>query len=181
MAGAEYVLIVAIYADSDEAASDLQFITDHDAFGAAVGGAGILRRDWRQPALHQGSGGTFAYGLGTGAAAGIVAGVFLGMPLLGAAAGAVVGGVVGRRIGREEVDGLIALLDDAIPVGGTALLVVVTEERMVEVRSAMIRALRTTGRVLDEGPLTRHVRAFVRGNPEVMEALDVQAGRTEEA
>ena len=181
MAVEEYVLIVAIYADSGEAVADLQFITDHDAFGAAVGGAGILHRDWRQAALQQGSGGTFAYGLGTGAAAGIVAGVFLGMPLLGAAAGAVVGGVVGRRIGREEVDGLVALLDDAIPVGGTALLAVVTEERMVEVRSAMTRALRTTGRVLDEGPLTRHVRAFVRGNPEVMEALDVQAGRTEEA
>ncbi len=89
--------------------------------------------------------------------------------------------MIGRRIGREEVDGLVALLDDAIPVGVTALLAVVTEERMVEVRSAITRALRTTGRVLDEGPLTRHVRAFVRGNPEVMEALDAQAGRTEEA
>lgn len=180
MVAEEYVLIVALYADSGEAVADLRLITDPDVFGEAVGGAGILRRDWRQSVLQQGTGGTFAYGLGTGAAAGIVAGVFLGMPLVGAAAGAVVGGVAGRRLGRREVDGLVGLLDDAIPVGGTALLAVVTEERMVEVRSAMTRALRTTGRVLDEGPLTRHVRGFVRGNPEVMEALDAQAGGAEQ-
>ncbi len=82
MAVEEYVLIVAIYADPGEAVADLRRITDPDAFGAAVGGAGILHRDWRQAALQQSSGGTFAYGIGTGAAAGIVAGVFLGMPLL---------------------------------------------------------------------------------------------------
>ena len=81
---------------------------------------------------------------------------------------------------RREVDGLVALLDDAIPVGATALLAVVQEERLVEVRGALDRALRSSGRVLDDGPLTTYVRTFVRGNPEALEALDRQAGRTGE-
>ena len=43
-----------------------------------MAGSGILHRDWRRSMLQQGSGGTLAYGIGTGAAAGIVVGVFLG-------------------------------------------------------------------------------------------------------
>jgi uncharacterized membrane protein len=180
MSGAEYVLVVALYADVDEAVADLRVITHPVAFDGAVVGSGILHRDWRRSILQQGSGGTVAYGIGTGAAAGIVAGVFLGVPLIGAAAGAVIGGLLGRRVSRREVDGLVALLDDAIPVGASALLAIVEEDRLLEVRSALGRALRSSGRVLDDGPLTTYVRAFVRGNPEALEALDRQAGRSGE-
>jgi uncharacterized membrane protein len=180
MAGQEYVLVVALYADADEAVSDLRDLTAPGGVSQAVAGSGILHRDWRRSMLQQGSGGTLAYGIGTGAAAGIIAGVFVGMPLLGGAAGAVIGGVVGRRMSRREVEGLVALLDDAIPVGATALLAVVEEDRLEEVRTSLQRALRTSGRVLDEGPLTTYVRAFVRGNPEALEVLDRQAGRSSE-
>jgi uncharacterized membrane protein len=180
MSSAEYVLVVALYADADEAVSDLRDLTAPGGLNEAVAGSGILHRDWRRSMLHQGSGGTLAYGIGTGAAAGIVAGVLLGMPLVGAAAGAVVGGVVGQRMSRREVEGLVAVLDDAIPVGATALIAVVEGERLPEVRSSLHRALRSSGRVLDEGPLTSYVRAFVRGNPTALEILDRQAGRTSE-
>jgi Protein of unknown function (DUF1269) len=180
MTSQEYVLVVALYANADEAVSDLRDLTAAGGVSQAVAGSGILHRDWRRSMLNQGSGGTLAYGIGTGAAAGIVAGVFVGMPLLGAAAGAVVGGVVGRRMSRREVEGLVSLLDDAIPVGATALLAVVEEGCLQEVRTSLHRALRTSGRVLDEGPLTTYVRAFVRGNPEALEVLDRQAGRNSE-
>ncbi len=180
MSGDEYVLVVALYADADEAVADLRDLTASGGRADAVAGSGILHRGWRRSTLQQGSGGTVAYGIGTGAAAGIVVGVFLALPLVGAAAGAVVGGLVGRRVSRREVDGLVALLDDAIPVGATALLAVVGAERLLEVRASLHRALRTSGRVLDDGPLTAHVRAFVRGNPEALEVLDRQSGRTAE-
>ena len=111
----EYVLVVALYADAEEAVADLRDLTAPGVLNPAVAGSGILHRDWRRSMLHQGGGGTLAYGIGTGAAAGIVIGVFVGLPLLGGAAGALVGGVVGRRVSRREVDGLLALLDDAIP------------------------------------------------------------------
>jgi len=84
-------------------------------------------------------------------------------------------------VSRREVDGLVALLDDAIPVGATALLAVVAEDRLLEVRGALTRALRSSGRVLDDGPLTSYSRAFVRGNPEALEALDRQSGRSTDA
>jgi hypothetical protein len=180
MASEEYVLVVALYADADEAVCDLRDLTAAGGSSQAVVGSGILHRDWRRSILQQGGGGTLAYGIGTGAAAGIVAGVFLGIPLIGAAAGALVGGVVGRRMSRREVEGLVALLDDAVPVGATALLAVVEQDRLQEVRTSLQRALRTSGRVLDEGPLTTYVRGFVRGNPEALEALDRQAGRNSE-
>jgi uncharacterized membrane protein len=180
MSSDEYVLVVALYADPGEAVADLRDLTAPGGLSQAVAGSGILHRDWRRSMLQQGSGGTLAYGIGTGAAAGIVAGVFLGMPLLVGAVGAVIGGVVGQRVSRREVEGLVAVLDDAIPVGATALLAVVEEERLQKVRTFLHRALRTSGRVLDDGPLTSYARAFVRGNPEVLEVLDRQSGRASE-
>ena len=177
MGTARYALAVGVYADSQEAASDLRAITAPETFGDVVGGAGILRRDWGGSALNQGSGGTLAYGIGTGAAAGIVAGVVLGWPLVGAGVGAVAGGLIGRRMGRREIEGLVAAVGDTVPVGGTAVLAVVVEEQLPAVRAAMTLALRTSGRVLDEGPLTTYARSLVRGNPTVMEALDVQQGK----
>lgn len=176
----EYALVVALYADAEEAVADLRDLKANGGLDQVVAGSGILYRDWRRSMLHQGSGGTLAYGIGTGAAGGIVAGVFLGLPLVGAVVGAAVGGVVGLRVSRREVDGLVGLLGDAVPVGATALLAVVDESRLAEVRSSLDRALRTSGRVLDDGPLTSHVRAFVRGNPQALEILDRQAGRTTE-
>ena len=177
MSTEEYALVVALYADTEEAVADLREITEPGILGDAVAGAGVLHRGWQRSVLQQGSGGTTAYGIGTGAAAGIVVGVFLAVPLIGAAVGAVVGGLIGRSASRREVDGLVALLDDAVPVGGTALLAVVAEDRLLHVRAALTRALRSSGRVLDEGELATYARAFVRGNPEVLEALDRQRGR----
>ena len=176
MGSVQYALVVGVYADAHEAASDLRDITDPAEFGDAVGGAGILRRDWQGSALSQGSGGTLAYGIGTGAAAGIVAGVVLGGPLIGAVVGGALGGLVGRRMGRREIEGLVEAVADTVPVGGTALVAVVVEEQLPMVRAAMIRSLRSSGRVLDEGPLTAYARSLVRGNPTVMEALDAQQG-----
>jgi uncharacterized membrane protein len=180
MSGVEYVLVVALYADAEEAVADLRDLTAPGGLSQSVVGSGILHRDWRRSILQQGSGGTLAYGIGTGAALGIVAGVIVGMPLIGGAAGALIGGVVGNRVSRREVDGLVAVLDDAIPVGATALLAIVEQRRLQEVRTSLQRALRTSGRVLDDGPLTSYARAFVRGNPEVLEVLDRQSGRASE-
>ncbi len=174
----EYVLVLALHADSDDAVADLRDLGSPGPLAESVVGAGILHRGTWRSTLAQGTGGTLAYGIGTGAAVGIVVGVFVSLPLIGGAAGAVIGGLVGRRLARREVDGLIGLLEDEIPVGATALLAVVAEEHQFAVRASMTRALRTTARVLDEGPLTRHVRAFVRGDPEAIEALDRQAGRS---
>ncbi|MGB7981206.1 MAG: DUF1269 domain-containing protein [Candidatus Nanopelagicales bacterium] len=172
----EYVLVVALHADTDDAVADLRDLSSPGPLAEAVVGAGILRRGTWRSTLTQGSGGTLAYGIGTGAAAGVVAGVFVSRPLVGALAGAGVGAAVGRRLARREVQGLVALLADEIPVGATALLAVVAEEQQHAVRAAMARALRTTARVLDEGPLTGYARGFVRGDPAAIEALERQAG-----
>ena len=94
----EYVLLVALYADSDEAVADLRDLTAPGGLPEVVVGSGILHRGWGRSVLQQGDGGTLAYGIGTGAAAGVVAGAFLALPLVGAAVGAVIGGLVGRRV-----------------------------------------------------------------------------------
>ncbi len=176
----EYVLVVALHPDAAEAVADLRDLGAPGPLSEAVVGAGILHRGPWRSRLEQGRGGTLAYGIGTGAAAGIVVGVVISLPMVGAAAGALVGALVGRNMASREVAGLVALLADEIPVGATALLAVVAEERQFAVRAAMTRALRTTARVLDEGPLTGHVRGFVRGDPQALEALDRQSGRPQD-
>ena len=174
MVGVRYVMAVGVYADESDAAADLRDLTAPGPLAGAVAGAGILRRDWRSATLQQGDGGTTSYGAVTGAAVGVVLGVVVGAPLVVAAAGALVGAGVGRRIGRREVEGIVSSIADIVPVGATALVAVVEEESLLDVRAAMGRALRSSGRVLDEGPLIDCARRFVRGNPGVMEALDDQ-------
>ena len=174
MAGVRYAIAVGVYADAADAAADLRDLTAPGALAGAVAGAGILRRDWRSASLQQGDGGTTSYGAVTGAAVGVVLGVVVGAPLVMAAVGGLVGAGAGRRIGRREVEGIVSSVGDIVPVGATALIAVVEEESLPTVRAAMGRALRSAGRVLDEGPLIDCARRFVRGNPDVMEALDDQ-------
>jgi hypothetical protein len=69
MSSDEYVLVVALYADADEAVADLRDLTAPGGLSQAVAGSGILYRDWRRSMLQQGSGGTLAYGIGTGSPA----------------------------------------------------------------------------------------------------------------
>lgn len=170
----EYVLLIAVFASSEDALRDLREITQPGPVGDAVAGAAILDRRGPRSVLQQSGGGTLAYGIGTGAAAGIVAGVVVALPLVGAAAGAAIGAIIGRRMGRREVDELIQLIGDVVPPGAAGLVAVVDAEALPLVSGALDGALRTTGRVLDEGPLTRLARSLVRGNPEAIEILDQQ-------
>ncbi len=176
----EYVLVVALHADTEDAVADLRELAAPGPLAGSLLGAGILHRGQWRSRLEQGRGGTVAYGIGTGAAAGIVVGVVVSLPLVGAVVGAGVGAWLGRRMAGREVSGLVALLADEIPVGATALLAVVDAEQQFAVRASMERALRTTARVLDDGPLTGLVRGFVRGDPVAIEALDRQAGRPQD-
>lgn len=171
MAAGDYVLAIGLYAEPEDAQADL---CTPDVRGLAEGTA-LLHRGLTSSVLQAGGGGTKAYAVLSGAAAGIVVGVILGRPLLGALVGGVIGVPIGRRMVRREFMAFSMLLDDAIPIGGTGLIAVVLEDDLPSVQAAMLRAVRTTGRVLDEGPLTDVAKTLVRGDPVVTEALDRQA------
>jgi hypothetical protein len=176
----EYVLAIGLYPDPAQAAAELRGLAAPGAFDGGVAGTGILRRDWRGSVIEQGGGGTLGYGLVTGAAGGLAVGGFLGAPLALGAVGLAIGGLVGRRMRTRETQGLTAAIADTVPVGATALIAVVVADSLPAVRAGMTGALRTAGRVLDEGPLTTYARSLVRGNPTVMHALDVQQGKVED-
>lgn len=176
MSAREYVLLLGVYAGAEDAALDLRDLTGDHGFPDAVGGAGILRRGLDGSTLQQSGGGTLGYGIGTGAAAGIVVGVVLGFPLASAVAGAFLGGLVGHRMRQREVGVLVGVLDDAIPVGATALVAVVDAQMWPVLRTTLGRALRVTGWPLDDGPLVPFARSLVRGNPTVTQDLDRPEG-----
>lgn len=171
MPAQEYVLLVGVYRNPRDAVVGLRQISGSGVLADAVVGAGILDRQAGRTVLQQARGGTLAYAIGTGAAAGVVVGVPFGFPLVGAAAGAGVGAIVGRRMRRWEVEEFSALLTDAVPPGSVGLVAVVDEDDVSLLRGALDRALRVTGRVLDEGPLTDLALTLVRGKPEVSEVL----------
>ena len=85
--------------------------------------------------------------------------------------GALLGGVIGARLRRRESAHLLALIDLDLRVGETALVTVVAEAHLDEVRHAMWRARKTTGRVLDDPESLRLARGLVRGDPVATEAL----------
>lgn len=172
MSAEEYVLLLGVYAGTEEATLDLRDLTGPGGFADAVCGAGILHRRFDGATLQQSGGGTLGYGIGTGAAAGIVVGVIVGLPLAGAGVGAALGGLVGHRMRQQEVQDVVRVLAESIPVGATALVAVVQAESWPVLRGTLGRALRVTGWPLDDGPLLPFARSLVRGNPSVAEALD---------
>jgi uncharacterized membrane protein len=171
VAEGDYVLAVGIYDDPDPALHDLRDLTNPGPISEVVTGAGVVTRGLTRSVMAQGGGGSTAYGIGTGAALGVAAGVVLALPLVAAAAGAVIGGVVGHSLKGRETDQLVALLADDLPVGGTALIVVVRDEFQGEARQGMTRARKTTARGLADPQLRKLARGLVRGNPEATEAL----------
>ena len=172
MAEGEYVLMLVLHADVADAAADLAELTASSATIDLVAGSAILRRTVPRTLVQQSGGGTLGYGIGTGMAVGVVAGVPLGQPLLTGALGAVIGGLVGRRARQREVQGVMDVLDEQIPVGSTALVAVVPAGPWPLIRVSLARAVRVTGWPLDPGsPLLPFARSLVRGNPTVSEEL----------
>jgi uncharacterized membrane protein len=171
MTGQEYVLAVGVYDDPDRALEDLRDLTNPGPTHEVLAGAAVITRGVTKSVMQQGGGGTTAYGIGTGAAAGVVAGVVLAVPLVGAVAGAVIGGLVGHSLKGKEAEQLGALLADDLLVGRSALVAVVPAAYQAEVRDGMARAVKTTGRVLDDPQARRLARGLVRGNPDATEAL----------
>lgn len=174
MPGREYVLMLALHAGPEDAAGDLADLLAPAGFPDAVAGAAILQRGRDGTTIQQPGGGTLAYGIGTGAAVGVAAGALLGVPLQTMVVGAAVGGLIGHRRRRDELDGVVAVLADHIPIGATALVAVVAAEQWPVLRTSLARALRVTGWPLDEGPLVEFARSLVRGNPTVSEDLSPQ-------
>jgi len=171
----EYVLAVGVYGSAEDALTDLRDLTNPGPTAEVIAGAAVLTRGPGRSALQQGGGGSTAFGVGTGAAVGIAAGALLPLPLAGAAAvagiGASVGAVVGRRIRTREADHLVGLVADDLPVGGTALVVVVAARFQREVRRSMHGARTTTARLIDDPTARRLARGLVRGDPDATEAL----------
>lgn len=167
---AEFVLLVGVYPDSGEAVADLQDLRRAAGPAGALAGAAVLVRTPGGAALQTPGGGTMAYSITTGAAVGVALGGLLGFPLTLLAVGALVGAVLGRSRRRQEINLLLAAVGDSVPPGSAALLAVVDDRQLVEMRAGLGRALRTTGRLLD-GPLAPVARALVRGNPAASEAL----------
>lgn len=177
MPATEYVLAVGVYPDGRTAAADLRAVRA-GPLRCEVPGAGILQRDGRGSMVQEGAGGSVGYGLVTGAAGGLAVGGLLGAPIVLGAIGLAIGGLVGRQLRSRETAALTAAVMDTVPVGATALVLVVGVDVLPATREQMSNALRTSGRVLAEGPLIEYARSLVRGNPSVMAALDVQQGKT---
>ncbi len=165
------MLAVGIYDEPEDALTDLRDLTNPGPLSEVVAGAAVVTRGLTRAVMAQGQGGSTAYGIGTGAAFGVVVGVIVALPLVAAAAGAVIGGLVGSHLKKSETERVVALLADDLPIGATALIVVVPEDAQAEVRRSMARARKTTGRGLDDPDLRKLARGLVRGNPEATEAL----------
>jgi uncharacterized membrane protein len=163
---------VGIHDAAQDALEDLRDLTNPGPTAEALAGAAVLLRGPHRPTLQQGGGGSTAFGIGTGAALGVIVDVLLTLPLVGTAAGGAIGGLLGRRAKQQEAVALEALLVDDLPIGSTALVAVVPEARAGEVRAAMRRARRTTGRLLEDPTARAVARGLVRGDPIATEWLE---------
>lgn len=171
MATVEYVLAVGLYPDAEPALMDLRDLTNPGPTAEVVAGSGVVWRGMRGASLQQGGGGTTAFGIGTGAALGLIVDYWVPIPFVGAIVGALVGGLVGHRLKNREARHLSGMLEADLYPGSCALVCVVAEARLDEVRASMTRARKTTGRLLADDAARKVARGLVRGDPVATEAL----------
>jgi hypothetical protein len=164
-----FVLAVGIYDTAQDALTDLRDLTNPGPIVEVLAGCTVLARTAAGARRQQPGGGTLAFSVGTGLAAGVALGGVLALALgpatLVAAAGAGAGAALGRRLAQRETAGLLALLAVDLPVAATALVCVVPEPAAGELRTAMRRSRRTTGRLLQDPESRAVARGLVRGHP----------------
>ena len=165
------ILYIATYDDAEAAMEDykgLKHIDDLPILGAVV----MSRGEDGKVKVHEG-GAPEAEAVGVlGAGAGLVVGLFAPPLLLSMVVGAGLGAISGELVQRHEEKKLGEQLEDAIPVGSSAVVAVLEDAYLDRIEKALSKATKKVDKAVDKGDYDKIVKAIEQGGDHVEKAVE---------
>jgi uncharacterized membrane protein len=174
MAGDNLVLYVATYNDPAAAASDYKALKDAEGSDELVieGSVVVSRDDEGKVAVKETGGGEVGGGALLGGSVGAIVGVFAPPFLLAAAIGAGIGALAGELAKKHEEKKLGVDLDEYLPEGSSAILVVLHDQYLDGVESALTKADKQVNKAIDSDDYDDLQKALSKADTEVDAAVD---------
>ena len=163
------IMFAAQYASLEPAKEDFQVIKGLD--DTAVVAAVVLERDSAgKVEVKEHGGGLVAAGSAVGAVGGFVVGLFAPPLLLATAVGAGIGAGVGAIKKRHEEKAIGVDAEEWLPVGSSAIVVVVDDLYLDRIDEAVGKATKKVAKAVDKGDYDAVVKAVNEGNEKIIEA-----------
>ena len=173
MTDANLILLAATYSDAAAAQSDYEALKAAEGAEFVVDNAVILSRDAQgKVTVHEGGVTATAGGAVLGGAAGLVVGLFAPPLLLATAVGAAIGAVAGELTKKHQEKRLGMDLEEVMPPGTSALVVVVDDMYADRVDRALDKATKRVSKAIDSGDYEKLSKALSEGDEGVEKALN---------
>jgi uncharacterized membrane protein len=174
MAGDNLVLYVATYNDPAAAAADYKTLKDAESSDElAIEGSVVVTRDADgKVAVKETGGGQIGGGALIGGSVGAIVGVFAPPFLLATAIGAGIGAIAGELTKKHEEKKLGVDLDEYLPEGSSAILVVLHDQYLDGVEGALTKADKQVNKAIDSGDYDQLQKALSKADTEVDDAVD---------
>ena len=174
MAGDNLVLYVATYSDAAAAASDYKTLKDAESSDQlAIEGSVVVSRDADGKVdVKETGGGQIGGGAFLGGGIGAIVGLFAPPFLLATAIGAGIGAIAGELTKKHDEKKLGVDLDEYLPDGSSAILVVLDDEYLDGVQNALTKADKQVNKAIDSGDYDDLKKALSKADTEVDDAVD---------
>jgi uncharacterized membrane protein len=167
-------LYVASYDDAASADADLKALKDaQSAEDFAVVGAVVASRDagGEVTVSEHGAASPVAGGTVLGATGGLVLGLFAPPLLLATAVGAGIGAAIGELTKRHQEKKLGAEIDEYLPPGSSAIIVVVDDTYLDRVENALTKSSKKITKAVDSGDAEKLQKALADADTDVSGAV----------
>jgi uncharacterized membrane protein len=168
-------LYVASYDDAATADADYQALKDAEsAEDFAVVGAVVASRDagGEVTVSEHGAASPVAGGTAIGATGGLVLGLFAPPLLLATAVGAGIGAAIGELVKRHQERKMGAEIDEYLPPGSSAVVVVVDDTYLDRVENALTKSSKKVSKAIDSGDVEKLEKALADADTSLSSAVD---------
>jgi len=175
MAGENLSLYVASYADAAAAEADFKSLKDAERSEdfAVVGAVVASRNDAGEVTVDEhGAASPVGGGTVVGGAAGLVVGLFAPPLLLATAVGAGIGAGIGGIKKRHEEKQMGVDLEEYLPAGSSAVIVLVDDTYLDRVEHALTKATKKVNKAVDKGDYDELTKALEDADTSVSKAID---------
>ncbi len=175
MANENLILYVASYDDAAAAGADFQSLKDAQVAGdfAVVGAVVASRNDAGEVTVDEhGVASPVAGGTTLGAAGGLVVGLFAPPLLLATALGAGIGAGIGELKKRHEEKQLGVDIEEYLPPGSSAVIVVADDTYLDRVDKALAKSNKKISRAVDSGDYEKLTKELEDADKRVSDAID---------
>jgi uncharacterized membrane protein len=174
MADENLALYVASYADPAAASADFKSLKDaQDADEFDIEASAVLSRDddGKVTVKETGTGQT-GTGAWIGGGAGLIVGLFAPPLLLATALGAGIGATIGHLVKKHDEKKMGVDVEQYLPPGTSAIVVVVDDQYLDNVDSALTKADKKVNKAIDKGDYEDIQKAINDASDEVDDAVD---------